>query len=898
MTRPAHRGEPMAVRLFRWFARVALPRDFYERYGSETVEVFKDAYRDAIGQSLGRTAVFLREFTMLATTSVRERLAGVRHAMRSLTRSSMKMPLNPDGCWRDLRHGVRMLFKNPGMTSLAVMAFALGIGSTATMFSISHGFLRDPPFPEQDRVVVLARHNPADNRIDPRITIHEVSDWREQQSTLEGVAAFVETSFDLSGVGDRPERVLGAFVTANVFDLLRARPTLGRGFREAEERPGADPVVVLGFRLWVSRYQQDPNILGAIVRVNGVQRTVVGVMPEGFHFPYIEDIWIPIEVDPVGVERGAGRRIRGFGRLSEGVSLDEAQAEFAAIARRLEVAYPEVNRDITVRILTFKDYAVEPEAAFLIHAMVVLVSFVLLVACANVANLLLARAAARSREVAVRTALGASRRRVVGQMLTEATVIAAVGGVLGLLVAHVGVVLFNRTLADIIPISWMVIRVDTTVVAFTFVLILFASLIAGTLPAWKASGVDVNEVLKDESRGASSLRLGRLSRTLVVGEVAFSCALLTVSGLLVKGVMQTVSELGFATKDVLTARVTLRSHEYPAGDDIAAFHRDLLERLEANPGVRGAAISTSLPGTTGGFTSYEVEGEPYTQGARRPTARRAGISPGYFATLGVSPLAGREFAWSDKQGSEPVALVNRRFADRHFPGEDPLGRRIRTHQLESESDWYRVVGIAPDMAMDGNRSSQSAGFYLPFMQARWRTVHILVRGPEDPSGLASLLRAEMSHVDPDVPLYEVAPLDRVVHLDKLPERTFGIMFAAYGLAGLFLATVGLYGVLAFSVRRRVKEIGIRMAMGAKPSRILWLNFKSGLFQVGTGLAVGLGLAALVSPVMREVLMDVNPHDPAVYGLVMVAMCVTGAGATLIPSARATRLQPIDTLRTE
>jgi len=807
-----------------------------------------------------------------------------------------------DHLWKDLRLSLRLFARNPGLAFFAALAIALGIGSTTTMFSISHGLLRDLPFDQAERLVYLTRDRPAESQFDLGLTDREIAEWREQQTTLAGLAGFawsLSTDLNFSGPEGRPERVSGAQVTANAFELLRVRPAIGRAFLDAEEAVGSQPVIILGHALWVVRYGGDPGIIGRTIRVNGRQHTVVGVMPEGFRFPYEEDAWIPLQLDPASVKGGEDRYIHGFGRLTDGVSLDEARAEFATLAGRLELAYPELYTGVSTRVIAYKEHIVGREAAILMSVMVAVVFTVLLVACANVANLLLARAAVRSREVAVRSALGASRIRLVGQMLVEALIISTLGGMLGVGLAQLGVLCFNAALADVIPFFWMVVRIDPTVLVFSLGLVLLATVMAGTGPALKATGVNVNEVLKDASWGSSSLRLSRVSRSLVVAEVALSCALLTVAGLMAKGVLvQTGDDLDFATEDVFTAGVEPRSEDYPERSDYEAFYDELLARLERLPGVRGAAIASTLPGLNALRRQIELEGVAYDRDQDMRPARFAIVSPGYFHALGVGLIEGRGFSASDDAGAQPVAIVNQRFANRFFPDESPLGQRIRYRSLNSQSDWVTIVGVAPNLGMRGRVEEGSEGFYVPYPQHPRRYMSVLLRAEGDVMALTPAVRAEVAAIDPNLPIYEVSSLARRISQDTIDERTFATLFVVFGLSGLLLAAVGLYGVLAFAVRRRTREIGIRMALGADASSVLWLSWKGGLAQVLIGLGLGIALAAIVSPALGELLFHTSPWDWTVYSLIALVLAVTGSVASVVPAARATWVDPMDTLRYE
>ncbi|UCC83948.1 MAG: ABC transporter permease [Gemmatimonadota bacterium] len=798
---------------------------------------------------------------------------------------------------RELRNGFRLLARAPGLAIFAAVAIALGIGSTTTMFSISHGMLRDLPFQEPDRLVYVFRDQVPRNRFDIWLNTHEFQNWRDAQTTLEGLAGFVERNMDLAGAEGRPLRVEAAAVTANTFQTLRVQPALGRGFLPQDERPGAEPIVVLGHRLWRDRYGGDPAIAGRTVRVNGQQRTVVGVMPEGLQFPYRQALWIPLELDP-SAEPSGNRQIRAFGRLRDDVQLDATRAEFAALARRLELAYPESYEGTGASVASYKEHIVEKRDALLMNIMVAVVASVLLVACANVANLLLARAAARNRDVAIRAALGASRNALITQHLAEAFAIAALGGALGIGLAQLGVTLVNRALADQLPFFWMWVEIDPTVLGFCFALILAATILAGLGPAIKATGVQMNEVLKDASR-SSSLRLGRFSRTLVVAEVALSCGLLTVAGLMVKGVLiQTASELDFATEDVLTARAELRSEDYPDRLDIERFYGELLDRLESRPEVLSAAIVTRPPGVSNYVRPFQTEEQSQDRDRDLPWAAFAVISDDFFRALDVRLLAGRSFSTIDHAESEPVAIINQRFARLYFPGQDPLGRRLKLGGLDSESPWRTIVGVAPDLAMERRRERGSEGIYLPFSQSTRRTMSVLLRTAGDPLALVPTVRDEVAAIDPNLPIYQVDSLGRLINEDTMPERTVAVLFVVFGLAGLVLATVGLYGVMAFLVRRRTREIGIRMALGADAGRILWLTARNGLVQLVLGLAIGVALAALLAPAMREVLYDANPWDWRIYTLIALVLTATGVAASLAPALRAARVDPMETLRYE
>ncbi len=884
-------------------ARIILPRRFREQCGDSLVETFSDSLNNSEAQLgfWGRVLMVGEEFLGLLVAAVREH----RRGFKSSTTPHHDGPVTERGfdmSWfpRELRYSFRTLAKSPGVTLSASVALALGIAATTTMFSVSHGLLRDLPVDEPDRLVHLgiAPLSAGDDNY-LRVSVHELTDWRTQQSSLERLAAFASTSFNLSAVDERPERVNGARVSADAFEALRVDPVLGRHFRADEELPGAEPVVILGCNLWGNRYGFDRDVLGRTVRVDGVQRTVIGVMPEGFHFPEVESLWIPLELDQTAVDRGDGRYINAFGRLAEDVTLEQAQAEYSALFRRLEIAYPDVYDEMQARAIPFKERVVELEAVLIMNLMLVVVSFVLIVACANVANLLLARAASRSREVAVRTALGASRARVMAQMLVESLIISCFGGFLGIALAYVGVAAFNAPVAPLIPFYWMDVRVDGTVLMFSFLLVLGSSVVAGTAPALKATGVNVNGVLKDQALGVAGLRLGHLSRVLVVGQVALSCGLLTVSGLMVKGTyLHQHGELAFATTDVLTARVTLLAADYPDESDRDGFYRELVSRLEDQPRVVGAAVVSHLPGVERGYWHIQKAGTDYEDYSELPTTSTATISPGFFRTLDVELVEGREFSVGDDANNQPVVVVNQSFADRFFPGESPLGRQIKMIASFTERDWMTIVGIAPDLGMNRQLAVNADGLYVPFSQQTRRGMSLLVRTQGDPLESVANVREVVASLDPHLPIYRVNSLAQTISNETVPERAFSVLFVCCGAAALMLAVVGLYGVMAFTVRRRTKEIGIRMALGARTKRILWLGLRGGLVQLAIGLIAGAGIAALIAPPLADMLFGTSPWDLQVYVPIALILCCSGVVASIVPAAWATRVDPMETLRCE
>ena len=800
-----------------------------------------------------------------------------------------------------LRHGIRLLLKQPAVTGIAVVALALGIGLTTTMFSIVYAaVIRGLPFEQPRQLMHLERARPSEDQLSLEVPIHDYTDWRGRQRSFEDLAAFYVGTVNVRGNEGKPERFSGAFITANAFPLLRVQPALGRTFREDENTADAPVVLLLSHGAWRNRFGGDAGVVGQAVHVNGEAATIIGVMPEGFAFPIREEVWVPLRMDPLRIDRKQpGLTLEVFGRLRDGVSRDQAAAELAAIAQHLEQEYPETNRGITTVIKPYTDEFIGDEAAATLWAMLGAVFGVLLIACANVANLLLARAAVRSKEIAVRTALGASRLRVVVQLLTESLVLAATGALVGLGIAQVGIVLFNRSIVDTNPPFWIDIKIDPGVLLFVLEVTLVASLLAGLVPAFRASGGNVSDVLKDEARGTSSFRLGRFSKGLVIAEIALSCGLLVPAGLMIKSVVQLKNtEFGFATHDVFTARLGLFEAAYPDTASRLRFFEELLRRLDGRSGVLAASLTSNLPVAGTGRGRFAVEGRGYAAERDYPLARRAVISPRYFDTFGVSLLQGRDFGPEDRAGSLPVAIINRSFAETFFPNQDPLGRRIRGGTEEQPGPWLTIIGVAPDVWMQGIDDVDAAGFYGPLAQLDQRFISIAIRTQGNPLDLTAMVRDEVMAIDPDLPIYFVNSMDGVIQQSGWFYRVFGGLFMVFGFVALFLASVGLYAVMAFSVRRRTQEVGVRMALGAEQRDVLRLILRQGMTQLAAGAVLGLGLAWWLARTLRTILFQVDRSDPLTFTAILATLALTGLLAIIVPARRATRVDPALALRYE
>jgi predicted permease len=807
-----------------------------------------------------------------------------------------------DGFFKDVKYGVRMLIGSPVLSLIAIVAFSLGIGLTTTVFSIVNGAMyKGLPFDEADQIVSVWRTNPERDIDRGGVSLHDFVDYRDQQTSLEAFGLWNQGAVNLVGGDGEPERYAGAMVTANMFDILRVAPVAGRGLLPGEDEPGADPALIIGYEVWQEKFDASPDVVGMTVRTNGEQRTIVGVAPEGFKFPIEADMWAPLEIDPLENERGEGPQLPGFGRLREGVSLDRASADFATIGLRLENQYPVANEGFAPLVEPYTKFVIGDELFGVLMAMLGGAIGVLLIACANVANLLFARAAGREKEVAVRSAMGARRRRIVRQLLVEVGVLSLAGAAVGMLIGIAGIAWFNRGVATNPPPFWMSFDLDARVMGFVILITALSAIAAGLFPAIRATGRGMNEALKDEGRGSSGLRMGRITSIIVIGEVAVSCGLLIAAGLMIKSVAQLRTvDLPFAVESIFTARLNLPETDYPESNDRTDFYRELLQRLQTTPGVEAATLSDGLPARGNGMRTFEIEGGEYPTEQDYPRAREGIVTPGYFSTFQTQVLDGRAFEFSDTRDNLPVALVNRSFVGEYFEDGEGLGKRFRIHQGDDVYEWMTVVGIVPDMKMEGigNNQASPAGYYIAvdqFGEILGNTVSIAVRTAGDPAGLASRVRETVATMDPNLPIYDALPMQQVIDDATWFYTTFGTLFMAFGFVALFLAAVGLYGVMSFTVSQRTREMGIRMALGAYDTRLIRLAMRRGLKQLAIGITIGIGLAALATRPLQIILYEVDARDPVIFGGVVLALALVGLLATYIPARRVSRIHPAEAL---
>ena len=806
---------------------------------------------------------------------------------------------------QDFRYGARMLLKNPGFTVVAVLALALGIGANSAIFSVVNTVLLRPlPYQDPDGLVMVWEDDTKGGY--PRNTPAAANyvDWRDQNQVFEGMAAIADQTFNLTGTGE-PERISGKRVSANLFPLLGVEPQLGRAFLPEEDQPGGNRVAVLSHGLWQRRFGSDASITGKPLTLNGESFTVVGVMPPHFQFPSREDeLWVPIAFTSQEAANRGRHYLKVIARMKPGVTLQQAQTEMTAIAARLQQQYPDQNTDLGATITPLHEHVVgdiKPALLVLLGA----VGFVLLIACANVANLLLARAAVRQKEISIRVALGAGRLRLVRQFLTESILLAGLGGAVGLLLAVWGISILTAFIPDNISQA-KAITMDVEVLLFTLGISLLTGLIFGLAPALQASRFNLNETLKEGGRdSAAGSRGNRIRGLLVIAEVAVSLILLIGAGLLVNSFLRLRNvDPGFRADNLLTMQIELPQLKYPDHARRTAFYTELLRRVESLPGVKSAAVTTNLPlYSQGNSITFGIEGRPDPapgQGKRPGVVTRV-ISPHYFQTMGIQLLQGRQFNEQDKVDAPAVAVINETMARRFWPDGDFIGKRITPGPVTSTSpdDWITIVGVAKDVRQFELMTDPKPQMYLSYVQAGFFSPRDLVVSTNvEPLSMATAVRRAVWDVDKDQPVSKIRTMQDIVSESVARQRFSMLLLGIFSGVALVLAAVGIYGVMSYSVTQRTREFGIRMALGARTFDVVKLAVGGGLKLIFIGILIGLAAAYVLTRVMASLLYGVSATDPTTFVTISLVLVGVAVVASFIPARRATKVDPMVALRAE
>jgi predicted permease len=801
---------------------------------------------------------------------------------------------------QDLSFSLRTLLKNLGFTLTAVFTLALGIGATTAIFSVVYAVFEPMPYPKPDQLVMLwSRIQGEKNSVSPG----DYLEWKRRSTSFQDINAWGGGSYNVA-TKERPEQIDGSPRTPGFFKMEGLPMMLGRDFLPEEGQPGRDRVVILSNRMWSKHFAADPAIIGKEIRMNGDPYQVVGVLPPGMYDRLPMQLWVPLAFRPEDVTNHEAHFVLVMGRLKDGVSIEQAQSEMTGIAAQLGNEFPKSNANWGISVEPLHLNFVDPGTRRNLWLLLGAVCFLLLIACVNVANLLMARGTSRQREVAVRAALGASRLRIFNQFLTENLVLAFLGGALGILLS----IVILAAIQLVTPVGTMLpseaeIRLSVPVLLFTIAVTAISGLLFGTAPAWQATRLDLNDVLKAGGRTGGGARRKAL-RLLVVAEFSLALTLLATGGLALKGFWNLARvDLGIRPEHVLTFQLPVPDERLKGPDQIRTYYRQMLERVNAVPGVTNAAVMTGVP-ARGPFFGMQIKivGQPEVSPSDRPGAAFQMVTPEYTDALGIRVTKGRSIDERDTATSPRVAVVNQRFVDRFFSGVDPLTQRIAVDEIipggrVGESREWQVVGVFQNVRGAGAREEYPE-INVPFWQSPWPQVSMVVRTEGEPRSVITSVASAINSVDPDLPLAGVKTIDEIVSESLAIDRFSMVLFSSFGLLGLVLAGVGIYGVMAFGVAQRTQEFGIRMALGARRSQVIRLVLREGAIVAIVGAAIGLGGAYLVGRAMHSTLYGVGAMDVSAVGGTAVLLLVVACLACLVPALRASRVEPMTALRDE
>jgi predicted permease len=827
-----------------------------------------------------------------------------------------------DSFRQDVRVGLRVLFKEKTFCILAAIVLALGIGGVTTQFTVVNAFvLRGFSFPHPEQLMTvglvdpLASANQNNNGAGFIPSSQDYEDLRAAQQSFALMSGYLNGSTINVTYKNNPQRYTGGYVTDEFFKILGVSPIMGRDFTAEDNKPGAEKTTILGYEIWQRDFGSDPSIVGQNVRINGRAATVIGVMPQGFKFPVSEQLWVPLynefPVKPREDPTGLGPQV--IGRLKPGVSVDQVNAEFVGFAKRLSKDFPKTNGQfVTASVQPMINSFVGPQLRQTVYAMLGATVMVLLIACVNVMNMQFGRAALRAKELAIRGALGATRWRIMRQMLTESLLVAGLGGIFGVALAYYAVSLLVGAIGNLpFPLPyWVRFDIDGTVLTATLAVTLLATIFSGLIPAWLSARANPAEVMKEGGRGNSSRLVNIITRVLVVCQIAFTAALLIGASLQVKSIRnQTTIDYGYDENGVYSARMGLFEGDYPTTEARQQFFAKAVRALRTNPAFEGAAMSDRFRMTFANFGQFEVDGQTYATDRDRPRGNSESVSDGYFSTMGLKILEGRDFTLDDNDARQPVAIVNASFAKKWFGKESPIGRRVRIFNAAQPQPWRSIIGVVPDTRMQGpfNQQTDSAGFYLPLLgvppSPQFVTIVVRPHQGQRADTLAPALGTAISQLDSNLPTYFGGTPARLHDEILGVNRITATLFTIFGVVAVVLSSVGLYGVMSFAVSQRTQEFGIRMALGANAARILRMVMTQGAWQLVIGLVIGAGsigmlLKAAGSTNLQNFLFQVDALDPFIYTAVAALLATVAAASCFVPALRATRVNPMEALRTE
>jgi putative ABC transport system permease protein len=808
--------------------------------------------------------------------------------------------------WQDVRYGARMLWKNRLATLVCAIALALGIGANTAMFSVAEAFLlHSVPFDDSDRILALFSVRPQQNIDRNPVAPATYLDWQTQAKSFEQMGAYQWDEVNLTG-NREPEKISGFDITANLFGLLGVQPKMGRTFLPEEEQPGKDQEIILSYGLWERRYASDPNILNKMVKVDGKSFTIVGVMDKGFDFPMPAEAWMPLALTVKQRLERNSRYIWVLGKLKPEVSFKRASAEMSGLAQRETDAYPDAYKGWQLRVMPVREFVNSDLTRQYTLLLMGAVGFVLLIACADVANVQFARVSGRQKELAVRAAMGASRARIVCQLLTESVLLALLGSVAGLLFAQWDIVLIVQHMpADVAKFvaGWKTISLDANAFLFTLGIALFSGIISGIAPALLTSRTNVGETLKESGRGSSAGRARhRLRNALVVAEISLSLVLLVGAGLLVKNFTALINvNERYRPESLLTLNVSLPELQYRAKPARTIFHEQVLQRLSTIPNIQSAAMVTHVPYSDGGGAStraFSIEGRPATDRNEVRSAIVQTISPNYFGLMEIALRDGRELTDADADGTLPVAVISKSLSRRYFPDENSLGKKLKVEQVDDTSPWLTIVGVVDDVHYSWINKDDIPTIYRPYRQSPPSYASLVLRTGGDPLSFIPAVRREVAAVDPDLSLFNIKALDRVISDSIVGIAYVAVMMGVLGIIALVLASVGVYGVMSYAVSERTNEIGIRMAMGATANDIQRLVMGKGAVLTIIGMGIGLPIAFVLANALSSLLFGVKAADPVAFIALPLVLATVATLATYLPARRAVRVDPITALRYE